>query len=449
MEIELRDDVESTYIERTPRSRELYETTKAHVPAGVGSTFREWHPHPLYIDRAEGVHLIDVDGNEYLDFGMNNGAGMSGHAHPAITEAVQDQAEKGTLFTKPSPLLAEAAAELKRRWDSIERVRFTNSGTESTMHAIRVARAHSGKDKILKIEGAYHGVHDYVLISKAAGREKLGHRNRPTTVVESTGVPEVIEETVEVGPWNDLESIEAILQDNINEIGTVIVEPVVMNVGVMTPAADFLEGLRELCDDYGLVLVFDEIKTGVKIAPGGAAEYYDVQPDLVTLAKSIGGNLPVGAFGGRERVMNEIEAGTAHFGTYNANPLVLRAVVTQLQEVLTEDAYEHVDALSQQLAEGYDRIMDRHGITGRVHALNSQGSVSFFDEPIENYRDYIANVDPTVHENYWFRMLNRGVLPHPHHHSQQWTISVQHTEDHVQTHLETFEEIAPDIAEAA
>jgi glutamate-1-semialdehyde 2,1-aminomutase len=446
-DIELWHDVESTYLERTQRSRELYEETAEHVPAGVGSTFREWTPHPLYVDRAEGVHLHDVDGNSYLDFGMNNGAGMSGHAHPAITAAIQDQAEQGTLYTKPSTLLPEAARELTNRWDAVDAVRFTNSGTESTMHAIRVARAHSGKDKILKIEGSYHGVHDYVLISKSAPREKIGHAKRPTKVVESAGVPDAVAETVEVGPWNDLEAIEDILRDHPDEIGTIIVEPIVMNVGVTEPYGNFLQGLRDLCDEYGLVYVFDEVKTGVKVAPGGAAEYYDVEPDLVAMAKSIGGNVPVGAFGGAERVMAEITDGAAHFGTYNANPLALCAVVTQLRDVLTEDAYDLVGDLGARLADGYEDVMADHGIAGHVASVASQGTVSFFEEPVQDYRDFIANVDRSFHENYWFEMLNRGVLAHPHDASQQWTISVQHTADHVDEHLETFKQIAPRLAD--
>lgn len=447
MEIELWEHIESEFREQTPTSKEQYEETKQHVPAGVGSTYREWYPYPLYVDHAEGVHLHDVDGNRYLDFGLNNGAGMSGHAHPTITQAVQDQAEKGTLYTKPSKLLSEAAQEIKKRWTSIDKVRFTNSGTESTMHAIRVARAHSGKDKILKIEGSYHGVHDYALISKAAAREKLGHPERPSTVVESEGIPEVITETVEVGPWNDLNAIEKILHENINEIGAIIVEPIVMNIGVTQPYGDFLQELRDLCDEYGLVYIFDEIKTGVKVGPGGAAEYYDVKPDLVAMAKSIGGNLPVGAFGGKEVVMNEIENGVAHYGTYNANPLALRAVITQLRDVLTEDAYDHVDTLGRKLAEGYEEIMKDHDITGHVENVNSQGIVAFTDTTIQNYRDYLEHINEEFHENYWFAMLNQGVLPHPHHASQQWTISVQHTEEHIREHLEAFKNIAPRLAE--
>ena len=446
MDVDLWSDVKATYRERTPRSRELYGETAEHVPAAVGSTFREWTPHPLYIDSAEGVHLQDVDGNRYLDFGMNNGAGMSGHTHPALVEAIQDQAEQGTLYTKPSELLVEAAEAITERWDAVDTVRFTNSGTESTMHAIRVARAHSGRDKILKIEGSYHGVHDYALISKSAPREKLGHPKRPTKVIESEGVPDAVADTVEVGPWNDIDAIEDILQEQVREIGAIIVEPIVMNVGVTQPYGEFLGDLRELCDEYGLVYIFDEVKTGVKVAPGGAAELYGVDPDLVAMAKSIGGNVPVGAFGGDDAVMAEITDGAAHFGTYNANPLALRAVITQLREVLTRDAYNHVDALGERLARGYEDVLADHGVAGHVDWVNSQGTINFFEEPVHDYRDFLANVDVDFHENYWFAMLNRGVLAHPHHPSQQWTISVQHTREHVDEHLETFKEVAPRLA---
>lgn len=445
--MELWTDIEQEYSERTPTSVELHAETKQHVPAGVGSTYREWHPHPLYIDHASGVHFTDVDGNRYLDFGHNNGAGMSGHAHPAITDAVSQQLEEGTLYTKPSKLLHEAAKEVKKRWSSVDLVRFTNSGTESTMHALRVARAHSGKDKVLKIEGSYHGCHDTVLISKAASREKLGHAKRPTTVVESEGVPDVITETIEVGPWNDLDAIEDIVRENAHELGTVIVEPIVMNAGVTQPYGEFLHGLRELCDDYGLVYVFDEVKTGVKVAPGGAAEVYGVEPDLVAMAKSIGGNIPVGAFGGKERVMREIENGAAHYGTYNANPLALRAVITQLRDVLTPDAYDHVDTLGDQLVSGYEAILEDYGITGHVEHVNSQGIVSFTEDVITDYRDWLDTVDVEFHENYWFAMLNQGVMPHPHDASQQWTITVQHEEEHIEEHLAAFENIAPRLAE--
>jgi glutamate-1-semialdehyde 2,1-aminomutase len=445
--MELWTDVEAEYRERTPTSRERWHETREHVPWGVASSYRAFDPHPIFIEAAKGAYLHDVDGNAYIDFDLNNGAGMSGHAHPAITEAVSGQLEDGTLFTHPHDLLEEAALELKKRWDAFDKVRFTNSGSESTMHAIRIARAHSGKDKLLKIEGAYHGCHDYALVSKAADARLLGHPKRPSKIVESDGVPEAVADTVEVAPWNDLEAVEEILQEHVNEIGALIVEPIVMNVGMTQPYGDFLQGLRELCDEYRITYIFDEVKTGVKIAPGGAAEYYDVEPDLVTLAKSIGGNFPVGAIGGKEEVMARLEDGTAHYGTYNGNPMVLKALVTQLRDVLTEDAYAHVDRLGERMARGYEDVMADHGIVGRVENVNSQGSVLFTDEPIENYRDWLEHIDYDLHENYWFSMVNQGVMPHPHSADQQWTVSVQHTEEHVDETIEAFKNVAPRLAE--
>lgn len=445
--MDLWDDVEADYRDRTPGSEQAYEDIYEHVPAGVASTYRAWDPYPFVVERAEGTHLHDVDGNSYLDFDMNNGAGMVGHAHPELTEQVTDQLHDGTLFTHPHELLAAAAKELKKRWDPVDLVRFTNSGTESTMHATRVARAYSGRDKLLKIEGAYHGVHDYALISKSTPAGKVGHPERPAKVIESDGVPEKTAETVEVAPWNDLDAVEAIMSEHVNEIGALIVEPIVMNVGMTQPYENFLQGLRELCDEYNIVYIFDEVKTGVKVAPGGATEYYDVEPDLVTMAKSIGGNFPVGAFGGREEIMREIEHGAAHYGTYNGSPLVLRALVTVLRDILTEDAYDHVNDLGETLAGGYSDIMEDHGITGHVENVNSQGSVSFTADTITDYRDFLENVDVAFHENYWFAMLNQGVLPHPHNASQQWTVSVQHDEGDIDEHLEAFKSIAPRLAE--
>jgi len=445
--MDLWPDTESAYRERTPGSEEAYHELCEHVPAGVASTYRAFDPYPMVIDRADGPHLWDVDGNRYVDFDMNNGAGMVGHNHPDVTEAIRDQLDRGTLYTHPHELLGEAAAALAERWESVEKVRFTNSGTESTMHATRIARAYSGRDKLLKIEGAYHGVHDYVLVSKAADAGKLGHPERPNKVMESEGIPDAIAETVEVAPWNDLDAVESIMAEHVNEIGALIVEPIVMNVGMTQPYGEFLQGLRELCNEYGIVYVFDEVKTGVKIAPGGAAEHYGVEPDLVTMAKSIGGNYPVGAFGGRAEIMDWIENGAAHYGTYNGSPLVTRAVATVLNEVLTPEAYDHVDRLGERLAAGYEEIMDDAGVTGHVEHVNSQGIVSFTDEIVRDYRDYVEHVDVGFHENYWFEMLDRGVIPHPHDASQQWTISVQHGEAEIDRHLEAFKDVAPMLAD--
>jgi glutamate-1-semialdehyde 2,1-aminomutase len=445
--MDLWSEVEQRYRERTPTSEELFAESRRHVPAGVASTFRAWDPYPLFVERAVGTSLQDVDGNTYLDFGLNNGAGMVGHTHPEIQAAVRDQLERGTLYTHPHELLIEAAVELKRRWSMLDMVRFTQSGTASTMYALRLARAYTNREKVLKIEGSYHGVHDYALVSKSPEPREWGHPDRPQRVVESAGIPQAVTDTVAVAPFNDLEAIADILQEHRNEIAAVIVEPVVMNFGVTEPREQFLEGLRDLCDEYGVVYVFDEVKTGVKIAPGGAVDHYGVEPDLVAMAKSIGGNFPVGAFGGREEIMRTVENGAAHYGTYNGNPLVLRALVTALTEVLTEEAYREAFRLGDRLATGYEEIMADAGIEGYVSRVTTQGIAMFTDERPTNYREFVRALDPELQENYWFAMANRGVMPQPHGVDQQWTISVQHTDADIDEHLEAFKQVAPRIAD--
>ena len=442
------EELEAAYRDRTPTSASLHEETREHIPSGVASTSRQFDPYPFYIDHSDGTHLEDVDGNRSLDYDMNNGAGLCGHTHPEITAALHEQLDDGTLYTMPHELLAEAATQLKNRWSALEKVRFTNSGTEATMHAIRMARAYSGRDKLLKIEGAYHGVHDYVMVSGTPPAGQEGHPTRPRAVADGHGIPEKTVETVEVAPFNDLEATEAILRENLNEIGALIVEPVMLNKSVTPPREDYLAGLKELCAEHGVVLIFDEVKTGVKVAPGGAAELYGVQPDMVTMAKSIGGETSVGAFGGSAAIMDQISTDYAwHYGTYNGNPFVLRALVTALRDVLTEDAYRHVNRLGDRLKAGYEDVIADAGLTAQVQNVNSQGIVQFTDADITNYREFVANIDDEFHTLFWFGMLEQGIIPHPYGARQQWTISVQHTEDHVEETIEAFKHVAPRLAE--
>lgn len=441
------NELRTEYRDRTPTSQDLHEETSKHIPGGVASSSRNFDPYPFFIERMEGAKIHDVDGNAYVDFDMDNGAGLCGHTHPEITQALHDQLEQGTLYTMPHELLAEAAKELKKRWNAIEKVRFTNSGTESTMHAIRMARAYSGRDKIVMFEGAYHGVHDYVMVSSSPPREKAGHPKRPRKVPEGHGIPEKTLETVEVAPYNNLNAVERLFEEHLNEIGALIVEPVLLNKSVTPPRGEFLQGLRDLCTEYGVVLIFDEVKTGVKVARGGAAEHYGVDPDLVTMGKSIGGETPVGAFGGKAAIMEQIETDYAyHYGTYNGNPLVLRALVTALRDILTTDAYRHVNRLGDRLKSGYQDVIEDAGIEARVENVNSQGMIQFTDDPVDDYRDFIGNIDDDFHRHFWFGMVNHGVVPHPYGARQQWTISVQHTEQHIDEAIEAFKQIAPQIA---
>ena len=443
------------YTENTPNSAAMADDLREVVPAGVCSTYRAYEPHPMHAERAEGTTLYDVDGNEYLDFALNNGTQLVGHTHPKLSEAAIDQIHDGTLFTRPSELIAYAAEPLIERWDAIEQVRFTNSGTEAVMHATRLARAYTGREKVIRMEGAYHGAHDPALVSKMPPVEQAGPAGDPNPVTESQGVPDSVPEEVLLAQYNDAESVEALLEEHASEVAAILVEPACLNLGLVEPEGDFLQRLRELADEYNVLLVFDEVKTGVKLAPGGGAEYYGVQPDLVALAKAIGGGYPVGAFGGRRDIMELVAAdlqegvatGAAHYGTYNGNPLVLRAVSVTLREILTPEAYDHVTGLAERLADGYREVIDETGLDAQVKTVGSQGMVHFTDESITTFRDW-EHVDETLHEAYWMGMLNRGVVPHPHDASQQWTISVQHTVDDIDAHVDAFAELATHLAAA-
>ena len=443
------------YRERTPESGAMADELQTVVPAGVCSTFRAYDPYPMHAERAAGSRLYDIDGNEYRDFALNNGTQLVGHSHPKLNEAAIDQIGDGTLYTRPSELIEYAAQPLIDRWDAIDQVRFTNSGTESVMHATRLARAYTGREKVIRMEGAYHGAHDPALVSRMPPVEQAGPAADPNPVKESQGIPDSVPEDILLAQYNDADSVERLLAEHGSEVAAILVEPACLNLGLVEPIEGFLARLRELADEYNIVLVFDEVKTGVKLAPGGGAEYYDVQPDVVALAKAIGGGYPVGAFGGRHEIMELVAAdlqegvatGAAHYGTYNGNPLALRAVGVTLREILDAAAYDHVTRLAERLAAGYRDIIADAGLDAQVKTAGSQGMVHFTEEPIRTFRDW-EHIDRELHEAYWMGMLNEGVLPHPHDASQQWTLSVQHDTDDVDAHIDAFAGLAEDLAAA-
>lgn len=443
------------YRDRTDVSATMAEELRELVPAGVCSTYRAYDPYPIHAERAEGATVTDVDGNEFLDFAMNNGTQLVGHAHPKLVDAGTEQLRDGTLYTRPNERIAEAAEPLIDRWDAIEQVRFTNSGTESVMHASRLARAYTGNEKIVRMEGAYHGAHDPALVSKMPPLEAAGPAEDPTPVRESRGVPDSVPENVLLASYNDADSVERLLIEHGDDVAAILVEPACLNLGVVEPEGEFLKRCRELADAHDVLLVFDEVKTGVKLAPGGGAEYYGVEPDLVALAKAIGGGFPVGAFGGHREIMELIAAdleegvatGAAHYGTYNGNPLALRAVSVTLSEILTPDAYEHVTSLADRLASGYRDVIEDTGLDAHVVSAGSQGMLYLTETPITTFREF-RHVDETLHEAYWFGMLNEGVIPHPHDASQQWTVSVQHTVADVDRAIDAFAAVAPKLVTA-
>jgi len=432
----------SRYMQRTRRSREAHERAKSLLPRGVSSNFRAVDPNPIFIESAVGVTATDLDGNRYTDFALAFGAMMVGHAHPKVTEAIVKQAAKGTLHAMPHRLEAVVAEELRARFGQ-DQWRFANSGTEATMHAIRLARGYTGRPGIIKFEGAYHGAHDTVLVSGKPPLHRTGLRASPQPVPVSEGVPAESMAHTHIAQFNDLDSVRARFDEHRNGIAGLIVEPIMLNMGVTEPDPGFLQGLRDLCTQYGALLLFDEVKTGVKIAPGGATEHYKIHPDIVILAKAIGGGTPLAAFGASAAIMEEINSfRVIHVGTYASNPLALAAAEATLKEVLTADAYKHAFALNRKLIDGYTALIREHGLPCHANGVGSMGTINFKRDKMRDYRDWVT-LDKRASHAWYLAMLNEGVIPQPPGPDEQWTISVQHTDADIQTHLNAFAKVAP------
>jgi len=422
-------------LEGTPRSKALFERASASMPLGVASSFQAGSPYPIYLERGRGAEVWDVDGTSYIDFHNGFGTMAVGHAHPKILEALARTAARGTHFavtTEPAVLLAE---ELCRRFQ-LDLVRFTNSGTEATMDAIRVARGVTGRDVVCKIEGSYHGHHDTVMFSVVPGESVLEHEEITNATPMSRGIPVELAKWTLAVPFNDLAAVESLFSQRAGEIACLIIEPVMMNIGIVMPADGYLRGLRELCTRHGVVLIFDEVKCGATIAEGGAIERFGVQPDLACFAKAIGGGLPLGAFGGRGELMGEIGHGIAQQGTFNGNPLAAAAGLAALTEILTPDAYVHLSSIGSRLASGCERAITAAGLPAHVIDLGCKGCVSYRSAPLTDYRDFLeTNAD--LFDASWAWLVNRGIFMTPGN-EEQWTLSVQHDDDDIDRFVEVF-----------
>ncbi|HZP27406.1 MAG TPA: aspartate aminotransferase family protein [Acidimicrobiia bacterium] len=430
-------------LERTPKSRALYERAVSHMPYGVGSSFQANDPYPIYVEQGMGSHLWDVDENEYVDFHGGFGCNVVGHAHPKIVEAVDRAVRTGTHFATTTEVTVAFAEELCRRF-GLEKVRFTNSGTEATMDAIRIARAATGRDDVVKMEGSYHGHHDTVMFSVLPNADAMGGREQPSTTPMSKGIPADVALHTHVVAFNDAEALARMLDDRSGSVACVILEPVMMNIGVVLPEAGYLEAVRELCTRHGVVLIFDEVKSGATIAAGGAIERFGVQPDLACFAKAIGGGTPTAAFGGRADVMEVIEHGAAQQGTFNGNPLVAAAGLAALTQVLTADAYEYLGHLGTRLADGCSKAIAEHGIPAHTVDLGAKGCVSYRSEPLRNYRDFLETRTELYNASYpW--AVNRGVFMTPGD-EEQWTLSVQHTEGDIDRYVDAFADFCAAVA---
>src|SRR3954470_11329769 len=377
------------YRERTARSSEYFSRAGGVMPGGVPSQFQKNDPWPVYVERGSGSSVWDVDGNEYLDFHNGFGVMCVGHANPTIAAAVKARMDEGTHFAAPTEGSILVAEELRRRW-GLPQWRFTNSGTESTMDAIHLARGVSGKDTIVKIEGTYHGHHDAVMVSVKPPADKMGDRSKPNSLAYGLGYAPGTEEYTRVVPFNDAEALDALLTELDGQVAGVIMEPAMMNINIVPPVDGYLNKVRDITRAHGVQLIFDEVKTGAAVAAGGATELFGVTPDIVCLAKAICGGLPGGAIGMTDELAELVAAGAVRQqGTFNGNPLVIAPAPAALLEVLTPGAYEWLHAANERLMAGCERVIAEYGLPAHTVGLGSKGCVVMSSEPVREYRDYL------------------------------------------------------------
>jgi glutamate-1-semialdehyde 2,1-aminomutase len=444
---ELIEREEKALNDRTRKSEQMYKRAHAVLTGGVASSYQLRDPWPIYLERGSGPKVWDVDGNEMYDFHNGFGAMVQGHAHPAIGRAIRERYDLGTHFAAPTEDAVVVAEELQKRW-GLARWRYTNSGSESTMDAIRIARAYAKRDTVMKIFGSYHGHHDTVMVSIGVEYDKIGDRDNLASLPYGAGIPQAVVEMTVAVPFNDAQAMERRIERLADEgrlPACVIMEAAMMNLGIVLPEPGYLEAVREITRRHGIVLIFDEVKTGLTIAAGGATQRFGVMPDMVTLAKSLGGGTPMGAIGGTDEVMSVVEDGSVYqVGTYNGNPLGVAATRANLTEVLTPEAYAHLDHLNDRIVTGCQGVIDKHNLPGYAIGVASKGCVTFSPVKIVDYETFKANQDADLAELAWLYNMNRGVFMTPGR-EEEWTLSVTHDDASIDTYVQVFEAMADDL----
>jgi glutamate-1-semialdehyde 2,1-aminomutase len=438
-------DQESIFVKRQPKSAVLAARARNVLAGGVTSSWQITQPQPVWLSHGVGAKVYDADGNEYVDLHGGYGAALAGHAHPAIVRAVRDQVGRGTHFAQPTEDAIVVAADLARRW-GLPRWRFANSGTEATMDAVHLMRSYTGRDLIIKVEGGYHGHHDSVQVSVMPDPDEAGPRERPNQVPSSSGIPAAITDLTLVATFNDLDSVAGLLDAHEGEIAGMIVEPIMMNAGIIPPLPGYLAGLRDLLHAHGALLTFDEVKTGLTVGPGGVTALSGVTPDLVCLAKSLGGGVAVAAVGGSADVMEHVaNGGYEMVGTFNGNPLAMAAARAMLTEVATEAAYQRIDALRARAAEGIGAAIAEFGVNGRLVTAGAKGCVVFGAGEVRDYREFLQ-IDDSMSHAHWLFQHNGGVFLPPWGKVEQWLISVQHDESDIDRLVANFRSFAAAIS---
>jgi glutamate-1-semialdehyde 2,1-aminomutase len=423
------------------KTRALFERAKQFIPYGVNSNFRYWGDEDtLVVTRGEGAYIWDADGNRYIDYRLAFGPIILGHGHPSVVERVTEAIRGGTLFAWTTPLEIQVAERIIRL-TGVDKVRLSNTGTEAMMHALRMARAHTGRERFIKFEGQYHGMYDYVLFTTASTpASALGSRRSPINVQMSSGIPEGIRRYVINLPFNDLERLEETVEAHWHELAAIMVEPVMGNVAGILARTDWLEKIRELCDRYGIVLIFDEVKTGFRIARGGAQEYFGVKADLVTYAKAMGNGFPIAAIGGKEEVVMVVEPGrVSHGGTYTGNVVGTAAADATLEILETQPIIETIFQHGQKLMDGIHEVLTRAGIPHFVTGLPPVFSfILGTDEEPTDFRAYLQG-DAALYERLVMALLERGVMPDADG-REPWFLCYSHSEQDIADTLTIFED---------
>ncbi len=423
------------------KAQAIYERAAKVMPAGVSSNFRYWGPEETPVmAKAEGPYIWDADGNRYIDYRLAWGPIILGHSYPAVVERVAEAMKHGTVFAATTELEVKVAERIVDMVPGVEMVRFANTGTEATMHALRLARAHTNREKFIKFEGQYHGMYDYALFSTAGSNlGVIGSRRNPIPQQMSSGIPRGIREYVFTLPFNDFEMVEKTVKEHWWELAAIMVEPVLGNVAGIEPQPGFLKHLRKLCDEYGIVLIMDEVKTGFRVANGGAQEVYGVPADIATYAKGLGNGFPVAAFGGKREVMSTLVPGqVSHGGTYTANTLGMAAAEVVLELLKTQPILETVAQRGQLLKSGLDEILSDAGIPHSMTGLPALQGFIIGDKPVKELRD-LKHHDASFYDTLLLTLFDMGVWAEPDA-REPWFLCYDHDETIIHETLNRFED---------
>jgi glutamate-1-semialdehyde 2,1-aminomutase len=434
------------------RSEQLFDRALKPLVEGVNSPSRgkaTYLPGPVFLERGRGSRVWDADGNEYVDFMMSFGALIHGHAHPKLVAVVSEAMAEGSHFAAATSAEVEAAERFCRMVPSAEVVRFTNTGSEATMLALRLARAHTGRSKFLKFEGHYHGWYDpFLLNAHGHTPEQLGPLESPARIPDSEGIPLATFDDVVLAPWNDVAVLERIMQKHGRELAAVITEPIMANMGCIPPREGYLQRLRELTRDYGVLLILDEVVTGFRYALGGCQEYYGIRPDISTFGKALGAGFPVGAVAGPRSILDRMrwsENMVLHYGTFNGHRLTMKVVAANLDLLARNDTYRNLHAVGEAAIRGLREVFRRRQVKAIVQGFGPMFQIYFTErDAIDDYRDYCTYVDTARYSRFVHRLLERGIYMTPSN-GLHWIISTTHTDADVAALVEAADRACADL----